>query len=143
MKHLMHISSGAALAGALAVLAACTPTSSQPSGGQVASTPPASQPSSSPQLCRLTKPDGSRCVTMQQLPMQPAATDQGYATQLTWVLTNECSYPMLVSWGWGAASPRVGEAVLAQGQSTQVSCLWNIDGCTGAIDWVYRCSQPR
>ena len=91
---------------------------------------------------RLTRADGSRCVSIEQLPRTPAQTDQGYATPVTWVLTNQCSYPMLVSWGW-TEGQTVGETVLAQGQTTQASCLWNVDGCTGSIDWVYRCSQVR
>lgn len=140
MMRLSRPMTGGVLLAALAALAACSP----PSGPTTASTGGGatvpSQPS--PLLCQLTKPDGGRCVTLQQQPMQPAATDQGYATQLTWVLTNECSYPMLVSWGWSEGQ-RVDETVLAQGQSTQASCLWNVDGCTGSIDWVYRCSQIR
>ena len=132
------------MAAALPLLATCAPAPA-PSGG-AAGTPsqqatvPSSQPS--PQLCVLRKPDGGSCVTLQQLPMQPAQTDQGYATQLTWILTNECSYPMQVNWGW-TEGQSVGETVLAQGQSTEASCLWNIDGCTGSVDWVYRCSQVR
>ncbi len=138
MSRLIRLSSAAVLVCALPVLATCAaPSSPAPTGGQAAV-----PPQSSPQLCRLTKPDGGRCVSLQQLPMGPAQTDQGYATQLSWVLTNECSYPMLVSWGWTPGQV-VEQAVLQQGQSTQTSCLWNVDGCTGSIDWVYRCSQVQ
>ena len=145
MTRLHRLATGAILAGLVPALMTCsspTPPASTTGGttGGGLSTLPGQ--TTSPLLCRLNKPDGSRCVTLQQLPMQPAPTDQGYATQLTWVLTNECSYPMLVSWGW-TEGQTVGDAVLTQGQSTQVSCLWNVDGCTGAIDWVYRCSQTR
>ena len=134
-----HLSRTIVLAGAL--LAGCSSGSgpAPTGGGGTVATVPAQ---TSPQLCQLAKPDGTRCVKLQQLPMGPAQTDQGYATQLSWVLTNECSYPMLVTWGWSPGQT-VGEAVLTQGQSTQTSCLWNVDGCTGNIDWVYRCSQVR
>lgn len=148
MSRLSRGSFWAVMAASLPLLATCAPAPA-PSGGTVgassqaavpASQPPASQPS--PQLCVLRKPDGGNCVSLQQLPMEPAQTDQGYATKVTWILTNECSYPMQVGWGW-TEGQTVGETVLAQGQSTQASCLWNIDGCTGSIDWVYRCSQVR
>lgn len=138
MSRLVRLSIAVALAGA--ALGACSSPSGPASSGDsgVATVP--SQ--TSPLLCQLARPDGSRCVKMEQLPMGPAQTDAGYATQVTWVLTNECSYPMLVTWGW-TPGQTVGEAVLTQGQSTQASCLWNVDGCTGNIDWVYRCSQVR
>lgn len=145
MSRLTQGSRWVVLAAALPLLATCAPAPSgtgSPSGstGAQQAVVPSSQPS--PQLCVLAKPDGSRCVSMQQLPMQPAQTATGYATQLTWVLTNECHYPMQVGWGW-APGQTVNQAVLAQGESTQASCLWNIDGCTGSIEYSYRCSQVR
>jgi len=139
MTRLSRLAVGAVLAGLAPALVTCSgspPVSS--TGSQTAAVPT----QTSPLLCQLTRADGSRCVSIEQLPMTPAATDQGYATQVTWVLTNQCSYPMLVTWGW-TEGQTVGETVLAQGQTTEASCLWNIDGCTGSIDWVYRCSQVR
>lgn len=143
MLHLPRSLGLALLAGLVPALAACNssePAATGPQGPAPTTATAPSQPS--PLLCRLNKPDGGNCVTLQQLPMHPEQTAQGYATKLTWILTNECTYPMAVTWGWQEGVD-AGQTVLRQGQATEVSCLWNIDGCSGNIDWVYRCSEVQ
>ena len=135
---------GATLAAGLAlVLAGCTsetPPRAAASGNPAAATGQSATDTGT-LICRLYKPDGERCVSQVQQPMRPAVAGQGYATQLSWVLTNECTYPMQVSWGWTPGTT-VGQTVLTQGQSTEIGCLWNYDeGCEGGVDWVYRCSE--
>ncbi|MEZ5670555.1 MAG: hypothetical protein R3F55_24590 [Alphaproteobacteria bacterium] len=129
------------LAGAAAVLGSCNTGGQAPGGGGQSAGGGQFQPQNDRPVCRLYRTDGAACVTMEQLPMHPAQTDQGYATQLTWVLTNQCEYPMQVSWGWQPGTT-VGQSVLVQGQSAEATCLWNYDpGCEGKMEFTYRCSQ--
>lgn len=121
------------------VLLACSPDTDSALDGSGDSTQPQPATRPVPLACQVTTPAGGECVTLVQHPLRPAETDQGYATELSWTLTNQCANTMKVGWNWMEGD--VGETTLSQGQSTDVSCLWNVDGCTGNIQFEYRCAE--
>lgn len=128
----------AVMAVAAPTLLSCTLPAGQQSGGST----PTPQTQTTPRTvigCTTARIGGGECVTLQQHGMQPAQTDQGYATEISWTLTNQCPGTMSVTWNWGG--PEAGRTLLAQGQSTDLSCLMNIDGCTGNVQYEYRCAE--
>ena len=128
----------------LAVMAVSAPAllSCSPPAGQQTGPAATPQTQTSPRTvigCTTARIGGGQCVTLQQNGMQPAQTDQGYATEISWTLTNQCPGTMSVTWNWDG--PEAGRTTLAQGQSTDLSCLMNIDGCTGKVRYEYRCAE--